>query len=392
MPLALLALTISAFAVGTTEFVIVGLLPEIAADLGVSLPAAGMLVSIYALGVTIGAPVLTALAGPLPRKTLLLALLALFVAGNAAAAVAPGHASLLAARFVTGLAHGVFFAIASTMATGLVSRDREGSAIALVFAGLTVALVTGVPLGTWIGQAFGWQATFIGVVGLGLAGLLASALMVPSGLPAAPAPGLRAQLGVLTSPRLLGVYLITATGYGGNFIAFTYLASMLTQVTGLGAGTVGAVMLVYGASVALGNIAGGRLADRIGAVPALTVIFAGLSAVLLALGAVLASPVATVAVVAVWGGFAFANVPPLQAHTVQIARQVAPEAVDVASGLNIGAFNLGIAGGAWLGGIAVARWGLGAAPFLGAGVVALALVLTWLSGRSARATTAARPA
>ncbi|ETX28530.1 sugar MFS transporter [Roseivivax isoporae LMG 25204] len=298
MPLALWALTISAFAVGTTEFVIVGLLPAIAADLGVSLPDAGLLVSVYALGVTIGAPVLTALAGRLPRKTLLLSLLALFVAGNAFAAMAPGYGSLVGARFLTGLAHGVFFAIASTIATDLVDRDRENSAIATVFLGLTVALVTGVPLGTWIGQSFGWQATFLGVVGLGIVGLVASALLVPSDLSRPAAPGLRAQLAVLTAPRLLLVYLVTAVGYGGNFVAFTYLAPMLTDVTGLSAGAVSLVILLYGASVAAGNILGGRLADRIGAIPALTLIFAGLAVLLAALGLALTSPIT---------GFVFEN-------------------------------------------------------------------------------------
>ena len=163
MPLALWALTISAFAVGTTEFVIVGLLPTIAADLGVSIPSAGLLVSLYALGVTIGAPVLTAMADRVPRKTLLLLLLALFTLGNAYAAFAPDYGSLVAARFITGLAHGVFFAIASTIATDLVEPEKESSAIALVFLGLTVALVTGVPLGTFIGQNFGWQSTFLGL-------------------------------------------------------------------------------------------------------------------------------------------------------------------------------------------------------------------------------------
>ncbi|WP_118135260.1 MFS transporter [Oceanicella sp. SM1341] len=385
MPLALWALTISAFAVGTTEFVIVGLIPTIAADLGVSLPSAGLLVSVYALGVTIGAPVLTALAGRVPRKTLLLALLALFIAGNAFAAVAPGYDSLLAARFITGLAHGVFFAIASTIATSLVDRSRESSAIALVFLGLTVALVTGVPLGTWIGQLFGWQSAFLGVVVLGMIGLVASVLLVPSDLRQGAAPGLRAQARVLTSPRLLLIYLITAVGYGGNFIAFTYLAPMLTEVTGLGAGAVSLVILLYGASVAVGNILGGKLADRLGAVPALTVIFSGLTVVLLALGLVLTSPVATIVVIAIWGGFAFANVPPLQVYTVQIAREVAPDAIDVASGLNIGAFNLGIALGAWAGGLIVAGLGLGAAPYLGAVAVALGVLLTRLSGRLDRA-------
>lgn len=381
MPLALLALTISAFAVGTTEFVIVGLLPTIAADLGVSLPSAGLLVSLYALGVTIGAPVLTALTGRMPRKTLLLSLLVLFILGNGFAAVAPGYGSLVAARFITGLAHGVFFAIASTIATHLVDRDKENSAIALVFLGLTVALVTGVPLGTWIGQVWGWQSTFLGVVALGVIGLVSAAVLVPSDLRQGQAPGLRAQARVLTSPRLLLVYMITAIGYGGNFIAFTFLAPMLTEVTGLGAGAVSLVILLYGASVALGNILGGKLADRIGAIPALTVIFLGLALVLFAFGLALTSPVASVAVIALWGGFAFANVPPLQAYTVQIAREVAPDAVDVASGLNIGAFNLGIALGAAAGGLIVETLGLGAAPWLGGVAVAVGLVLTRLSGR-----------
>ena len=388
MPLALWALMISAFAVGTTEVVIVGLLPTIAADLGVSLPSAGLLVSLYALGVTIGAPVLTALTGRLPRKTLLLALLVLFIAGNAFAAFAPGYDSLLAARFITGLAHGVFFAIASTIATNLVSRDKESSAIAMVFMGLTVALVTGVPLGTWVGQVFGWQSTFLGVVALGAVGLIASAVLVPARLPQSAPPSLRAQAQVLTSPRLLLVCLITAVGYGGNFVAFTYLALMLTQVTGLTAGAVSLVILLYGASVAVGNILGGRLADRMGPVPALTLIFAGLALLLAVLGAVLTQPVAAVAVVGLWGGFAFANVPPLQSYVVQIAREVSPDAVDVASGLNIGAFNLGIALGAWIGGMVVQGAGLAAVPWVGAAIVAAGIVLTRLSGLLDRRVTA----
>ena len=381
MPLALWALTISAFAVGTTEFVIVGLLPTIADSLGVTLPSAGLLVSLYALGVTIGAPVLTALTGGLPRKTLLLGLLLLFIVGNTFAAFAPGYGSLLVARFITGLAHGVFFAIASTIATSLVTREKESSAIAMVFMGLTVALVTGVPLGTWIGQTFGWQSTFLGVVALGVIGLVASAILVPSNLPQSPPPSLRAQAEVLTSPRLLLVYLITAVGYGGNFVAFTFLAPMLTGVTGLSAGAVSLVILLYGASVAAGNILGGRLSDRVGPVPALTLIFVGLALMLAALGLALSHPVAAIAVVALWGGFAFANVPPLQTYVVQIAREVSPGAVDVASGLNIGAFNLGIAFGAWSGGLVVDHVGLAATPFVGAVAVVAGIGLTRLSGR-----------
>lgn len=381
MPLALWALTISAFAVGTTEFVIVGLIPTIAESLGVSLPSAGLLVSLYALGVTIGAPVLTALTGRMPRKTLVLTLLALFIAGNAFAAFAPGYGSLIAARFITGLAHGVFFAIASTIATNLVAREKESSAIAMVFMGLTVALVTGVPLGTWIGQTFGWQSTFLGVVALGVIGLVASALLLPANLPQSTPPSLRAQAQVLTSPRLLLVYLITAIGYGGNFIAFTYLAPLLTDVTGLSVNTVSLVILIYGVSVAAGNILGGKLADRMGPVPALTLIFGGLAILLAVLGLALPYPLATVAVVALWGGFAFANVPPLQSYVVQIAREVSPDAVDVASGLNIGAFNLGIALGAGVGGLVVTHLGLAAVPFIGAIVVASGIALTRRSGQ-----------
>ena len=381
MPLALWALTISAFAVGTTEFVIVGLIPTIAADLGVSIPSAGLLVSLYALGVTIGAPVLTALADRMHRKTLLLVLLTLFIIGNAFAAFAPDYGSLVVARFITGLAHGVFFAIASTIATDLVEPEKESSAIALVFLGLTVALVTGVPLGTFIGQHFGWQSTFLGVVALGVIGFIASAVLLPAQLTRAASPGLKAQLQVLTSPRLLLVYLITAVGYGGNFIAFTFLAPMLTEVTQLSAGAVSLVMLLYGASVAVGNIAGGKLADRIGVVPSLTLIFTGLAVSLVALGMALPNPIAAIAVAAFWGGFAFANVPPLQSYVVQIAREVAPGAVDVASGLNIGAFNLGIAGGAWAGGLVVQSIGLAAAPYIAAAVVVVGIVLVRLSGR-----------
>ncbi|MCZ4265427.1 MFS transporter [Erythrobacter sp. G21629-S1] len=380
MPLALWALTISAFAVGTTEFVIVGLIPTIASDLGVSLPSAGLLVSLYALGVTIGAPVLTALTGKLPRKTLLLSLLVLFTAGNLLAAFAPSYLALVTARFITGLAHGVFFAIASTIATKLVPKDKESSAIALVFLGLTVALVTGVPLGTWIGQNFGWHATFFGVVVLALIGLGSSALLVPSNLESDEPPSLCQQAQVLTSPRLLLVYLITAVGYGGNFIAFTYLAPMLTDVTGLSESSVSLVILLYGVSVAIGNILGGKLADRIGPVPALTIVFAGLALSLVLLGFGLTSPWAAIAVTLFWGGFAFGNVPPLQSYVVQIARKVSPEATDVASGMNIGAFNLGIAFGAWVGGHVVEQMGLQAAPFVGAAIVVIGILLVRWSG------------
>lgn len=195
MPIALLALTLSAFAIGTTEFVIVGLVPAIAQDLSVSLPSAGLLVSLYALGVAIGAPVLTALTGRWKRKNVLLAIMSLFVVGNLLAWMAPSYGSLITARVLTGLAHGVFFSIGSTIATSLVPREKEASAIAIMFTGLTVALVTGVPLGTWIGQHFGWRATFMVVAALGLMALIGSALLVPKNLKQAP-PSMWASLWV----------------------------------------------------------------------------------------------------------------------------------------------------------------------------------------------------
>lgn len=380
MPIALLALTLSAFAIGTTEFVIVGLIPTMAADLNVSLPSAGLLVSLYALGVAIGAPVLTALTSKMNRKHVLLAVMGLFVVGNLLAWQAPGYSTLIAARILTGLAHGVFFSIGSTIATGLVSKEKAASAIAIMFTGLTVALVTGVPLGTYIGQHFGWETTFLIVAILGLIALVGSALLVPNNLKQDATASLKDQLKVLTQPRLLLVYAITALGYGGTFTAFTYLAPILEQVSGFDASAVGLIMLVYGVSVAVGNIQGGKMADKFGPVKALTIIFAGLAAILFVLNFTAYNPIAAVITILVWGAFAFGNVPGLQVYVVKLAEKYAPNAVDVASGLNIAAFNVGIALGSWSGGLIVERAGLMNTPWVGGVVVISALLLTRLSG------------
>ncbi|MBL1415515.1 MAG: MFS transporter [Moritella sp.] len=381
MALALLALTLSAFAIGTTEFVIVGLIPTMAADLNVSLPSAGLLVSLYALGVAVGAPVLTALTGKWNRKHVLLAVMSLFVAGNLLAWQAPGYDTLIIARIITGLAHGVFFSIGSTIATGLVPKEKAASAIAIMFTGLTVALVTGVPIGTYIGQSFGWQATFLIVAALGLIALIGSALLVPNNLKQPPAAKLSAQVKVLTQPRLLLVYAITALGYGGTFTAFTFLAPILEQVSGFSSSAIGLIMLVYGLSVAFGNIWGGKMADKMGPVKALTVIFSGLAAVLVVFNFTAVNPVAAVTTILVWGAFAFGNVPGLQVYVVKLAEKHTPDAVDVASGLNIAAFNVGIALGSWGGGIIVAKAGLMHTPWVGAVFVLVALALTRLSGK-----------
>ncbi|RZZ90284.1 MFS transporter [Pseudoxanthomonas winnipegensis] len=381
MPLALIALTLAAFAIGTTEFVIVGLIPTIATDLGVTLPSAGLLVSLYALGVAIGAPILTAITGRVPRKPLLVGLMALFTVGNLVAWLAPGYATLIVARLLTGLAHGVFFSVGSVVATSLVPREKAASAIATMFSGMTVAFVTGIPLGTFIGQHFGWRTTFLAVAVFGLVAMIGAQSLVPRNIAhATPAP-LRRQLRVLLQPRLLLVYAMTAVGYGGSLIAFTFLAPILEDISGFRPQMVSLVLLAYGVSVAIGNVWGGRLADRRGPVGALKVIFGLLALVLLVLTFTASSPWLVVLTVLAWGAVAFGNVPALQVYVVRQAEQVAPDATDVAAGFNISAFNLGVAGGSWAGAQVVAHLGLTHTPWIAALVTLGALGLTVLSGR-----------
>jgi predicted MFS family arabinose efflux permease len=380
MPFALLALTISAFAIGTTEFVIVGLIPTIASDLGVSLPAAGLLVSLYALSVAIGAPLLTALTGRLPRKTLLAALMALFTIGNLVAWRAPSYESLIVARILTGLAHGVFFSVGSIIATTLVPKEKAASAIATMFSGMTVAFVAGIPLGTFIGQHFGWRATFLVVAGFGLVAFLGAVAFVPRHLAQTrPAPVFQ-QFQVLAQPRLLLVYAMTAVGYGGSLIAFTFMAPLLEEISGFTPSQVSFVLVAYGVSVAAGNVWGGKLADRVGPVKALKRIFLLLAAVLFALTFTVHNAWLAVLTMLCWGAVAFGNVPGLQVYVVKQARHFAPEATDVASGFNIAAFNLGVAGGSSLGGLIVAHIGLGHTPWIAAAVTLGAFALTALSG------------
>ncbi|HAT5010661.1 MFS transporter [Serratia marcescens] len=381
MPLALLALTISAFAIGTTEFVIVGLIPTIAEQLGVTVPSAGLLVTIYALGVAIGAPVLTALTSRIPRKLLLVGLMVLFTLGNLLAWQSPSYESLVVARLLTGLAHGVFFSIGSTIATSLVAKEKAASAIAIMFGGLTVALVTGVPLGTFIGQQFGWRETFLAVSLIGAVATLASIILVPSNIKNQGSAGVREQLKVLTHPRLLLIYAITALGYGGVFTTFTFLAPMMQELAGFSAPTVSWILLAYGVAVAVGNIWGGKLADRHGAVRALSFIFAALAVLLLVFQFTASHSIAALLTVIVMGVFAFGNVPGLQVYVVQKAAQYTPNAVDVASGLNIAAFNIGIALGSVIGGQTVASLGLAQTPWIGALIVVVALLLVSLSAR-----------
>jgi DHA1 family inner membrane transport protein len=376
MPLALFALTVAAYAIGTTEFVIVGLLPTVASDLHITLPLAGLIVSVYALGVTFGAPILTALTHRIERKPLLLGLMALFIAGNAMAAFSPAYAPLLVARVLSAFAHGVFFSVGSTIAADLVPENRRASAIAMMFMGLTVAIVTGVPLGTFIGQTFGWRATFAAVAVLGVIAFAAIGLLLPSNLTKAEPATLKQQVGVLGSGRLLIVFAMTALGYGGTFVAFTFLASILQEVTGFSASAVSLILVLYGLAIAVGNVVGGRIANR-DPVKALTWLFVAQTIVLVLFSFTAASSRLTIPTLAALGFLSFANVPGLQLYVVQLAKQVRPAAVDVASAMNIAAFNLGIAIGAWIGGMVVeSSLGLAATPWVGAILVAVALLLT----------------
>lgn len=385
MPPALIALTIAAYAIGTTEFVIVGLLPTVAGDLSITLPLAGLIVSVYALGVTFGAPILTAMAARMPRKPLLLGLMALFILGNVIAALSPSYAPLLAGRVLSAFAHGVFFSVGATIAASLVAPDKRASAIALMFMGLTLAIVTGVPLGTLIGQTFGWRATFWGVSLLGVIAMTGIALLLPAAIERPAAAPLREQMRVLTSTRLLRVYAMTALGYGGTFVAFTYLAAILEDITGFSSGQVSLILVLYGLAIAAGNLLGGRIANRDPA-RALVWLFGTQAAVLALFTFTAPHPVLALVTLAAMGFLSFANVPGLQIYVVQLAQEDRPASVDVASAFNIAAFNLGIAIGAWVGGVVVgSSLGLGATPWVGAVLVIGALILTLRSAALDRA-------
>ncbi|QCT00996.1 major facilitator superfamily MFS_1 [Paenibacillus algicola] len=371
---ALFALAVSAFGIGTTEFVPVGLLSSIADDMSIRITLAGLLISIYAVGVAAGAPVLTALTNRMSRKSLLLSLMVLFIVGNTAAALSQSFALLLTARVVTAFAHGVFFSIGSTIAVQLVPAEKKASAIALMFTGLTVATVTGVPLGTYIGQGFGWRATFAGVAGLGVIALLALSVLIPKNLKQPPPAKFQDMLRLLTHPSILTGLGMTALGYGGTFVAFTYLTPMLQDVVGLKPSAVGIVLLIYGLAVAAGNEIGGRWANR-NPVSALRYMFIIQAAVLILMSLVIPFRVAGLAAVILMGLFAFMNVPGLQLYTVQMAEKYVPSAVDVASALNIAAFNVGIALGATIGGIAVDTIGIRHTPWIGSLMVLAAAAL-----------------
>ncbi|MFD8784517.1 MFS transporter [Kitasatospora sp. NPDC059599] len=389
MPLALLALAIGAFGIGTTEFVIMGLLPRIAGDFGVSIPSAGLLVTGYALGVVLGAPLMTALGTRINRKTMLMLLMGLFVAGNLLSAFAPTFPLMLAGRIVTSLAHGAFFGIGSVVAADLVAPGKKAGAIATMFTGLTVANIVGVPLGTFVGQAVGWRTTFGGVAVLGVLGLLGIARLVPA-MPRPEGAHLRRELTAFRNPQVLLAMAMTVLGFGGVFAAITYVAPMMTDVAGYSEGAVTWLLVLFGVGMFLGNLLGGRYADR-KLMPMLYTTLGGLAVVLALFTLTAHDKVLAAVTILLVGALGFATVPPLQKRVLDQAHG----APTLASAVNIGAFNLGNALAAWLGGTVIAA-GLGytAPNWVGAALAAAALVLAFWSAaleRRDRAATTVTP-
>ncbi|MFG2792069.1 MFS transporter [Streptomyces sp. NPDC048419] len=369
MPLALLALAVGAFGIGTTEFVMMGLLPDVADDLHISIPAAGHLVSAYALGVVIGAPLLAAVTSRMSRRTVLIGLMALFVVGNTLSAFAPGPDSLLAARFLSGLPHGAFFGVGAVVATTMVAPERKARSVSLMFLGLTVANIAGVPVATLMGQHLGWRATFLGVGAIGLAAIAALALLIPHDHTPAPAGGLRGELAALRSLPVWLALGTTVAGFGALFAAYSYITPMLTDAAGYAETSVTMLLALFGVGATIGNLAGGRLADH----SLRGTLFGGLlalTAVLALFPLLMSAPWTAALAVILLGAAAFITGSPLQLMVMEKAAA----APSLASSANQAAFNLANAGGAWIGGLALAAgFGVTSPALTGAALAVLGL-------------------
>ncbi|WP_371502255.1 MFS transporter [Kitasatospora sp. NBC_00374] len=374
MPLALVALAITAFAIGTTEFAAMGLLPQVADDLGVTIPQAGWLISLYAVGVVIGAPLLTAACARLPRKAVLIGLAGLFTVGNLLCALAPNFGLLAVARLITGLPHGAFFGAGAVAAAELAAPHLRARAVSVMFSGLTVANILGVPAATLLGQHLGWRAAMLVVVAIGALGVAATARLVPP-LPGHPQAGLRTELSTFRSGQLWAALATVVFGCAGLFSCYTYITPTLTEVAGFGEGSVTPVLALFGVGMTLGNAIGGYAADR-ALRPSICAAFL-LTAGSLALFALTAharwSAALTVVLI---GMFGFATVPTVQTLVLQKARA----APTLASATVQGAFNLANAQGAYLGGVAVGA-GLGwtSPTLVGAGLAAVGCVVAAVS-------------
>ncbi|KNB49093.1 MFS transporter [Streptomyces caatingaensis] len=386
MPLALLALAIGAFGIGTTEFVTSGLLPEVAEEFGVSVPTAGYLTTGYALGVVVGAPILAIVGSRVSRKKMLISLMGLFTAGNALSAAAPVFGVMLAGRIVASLAHGAFFGIGAIVAAGLVAPRKKAAAISMMFTGLTVSNIVGVPFGTMLGQGAGWRVTFGVIAGLGLLAMLGIAVLVPR-LPMPERTRVSGEMAAFRNPQVLLAMAMTVLGFGGVFTLSTYMAPLMTDVVGFAPSSVTWVLVLFGAGMFAGNLVGGRFADR-ALMPMLLTALTGLTAALALMPVATHSKIATAIAVPLIGAFGFATVPPLQKRVLDQTS----DAPTLASAVNIGAFNLGNAIAAWLGGLVISA-GLGyrVPNLVGAAMAAAALVLALVSAGLERRTGGAAP-
>lgn len=380
MPIGLIALALGGFGIGLTEFVIMGLLPIVAADFQVSEASAGWLISGYALAVVVGALGLTAAVTRFERKPVLAALLVLFIAGNLISATAPDYGMMMIGRIVAALAHGAFFGIGAVVAADMVAPTKKAGAIAIMFTGLTAANVLGVPFGTMLGQAAGWRSTFWAITGIGVLALAGILALVPRTGGGDTAPGgLRSELRAFRSGQVWLSILVTILGYGGMFGAFTYIAFTLTEISGFSASTVPWLLIVFGAGLFIGNTLGGKAADR-NVDRTLLVVLSVLVVVLVAFALTAGNQVLTIASMVLMGGFGFATVPGLQMRVMKYA----DGAPTLASGANIGAFNVGNALGAWLGGVTItAGLGYTSPIWAGAGITLLGLAVMAIAAAKA---------
>ncbi|MEW2018575.1 MFS transporter [Rhodococcus sp. NPDC076796] len=382
MPLGLLALAIGGFGIGLTEFVIMGLLPEVAADFAVTEATAGWLITGYALSVVVGALVVTAAVTRFPRKNVLLALMCLFIVGNLVSALSSSYEMMLLGRVVAALCHGAFFGIGAVVAASLVEPAKKAGAIAMMFAGLTAANVLGVPFGTLLGQNHGWRSTFWAITVIGVVALIGIAALVPRNTGSGEVSNLRRELRAFRSVQVWLSIAVTVLGYGGMFGAFTYIAFTLTDVSGFASSSVPWLLVLFGGGLFVGNYLGGKAADR-NLTGTLTILLGALTVVLVFFALTADSRPATIASLVLMGAFGFATVPGLQMRVMSFAS----DAPTMASGANIAAFNLGNALGAWLGGVTISA-GLGyTSPiWAGSAITLLALiVLVFATGLLRRA-------
>ncbi|MES3652290.1 MFS transporter [Staphylococcus saprophyticus] len=382
---AILALAMSAFAIGMTEFISVGLLPLIKDSFNTTISLAGLTVSLYAVGVTIGAPLLTPLTNKIKRKHLLIGIMLIFIIANTLAAFSTTFSMLLAMRVLSALMHGVFMSIATAIASDLVSPDKRSSAIAMMFTGLTVATITGVPLGTWIGQQFGWEASFITIAIIGFLSLVINIISVPNDLNEYEQASMLEQLTVFKNKSLMMVYLITALGYGGTFVVYTYLTTLLTDTLHYSDDAVVILLVIYGVMVAIGNTLGGKLTNN-RPMQVLIGIFLIQAIVLLIVGVTVSHQILGAIAILIMGLFAFMNVPGLQLIVVLFAERKNKATTNFASSLNIASFNIGITLGSVIGGYVLNHFSITMTPYFGFAMVLIASAMMYMVYKNEKST------